>query len=76
MPEDSGLRQMNPTFLCSSKELRLGIYGDAHIRLDQAILIGADLSEVDRSGADLRSANLNDGCMAQNQALIPNDDSD
>jgi hypothetical protein len=63
--KSGGVWQMNPTFLCSSK-VRL----DARHPLDQAILtnrglIGADLSEVDLSGAD-----LNDGCMAQNQALM------
>ena len=38
--------------------------------LDQEILIGADPSQVDLSGADLHSANLNDGCMAQDQATV------
>ena len=44
--------------------------------LDQAILVGADLSQVDLSGTGLRSANLGDSCEAQNQALMPNDGSD
>ena len=44
--------------------------------LDQAILVGADLSQVDLSGTGLRSANLGDSCKAQNQALMPNDGSD
>ena len=33
-------------------------------------LARAYLSEVELSGADVRWANLNDGCMAQNQATV------